>query len=246
MEDTAHLQRFKINAMHGHDVGVWICEASGLSLSPVLYMQAVCPHPPPRPLLVKWKTEADPPRAFKKEGVLPLVYSECGRVPPWPYHLHLLTPQAPVAQAFEQESGLQDWSIAVPVIGIIVIFDQKYDHPPSALSWNRLFNRSKVPQVESNRSLAWARSQNLPYVIAALGYEDAFDSVQQFRSRYGLTADSPVLFGPPPVDASLRRAQGEQSGGMFSSMFERRKVTMDDEYARAVLGKVYHLAERSK
>jgi len=232
--------------MHGHDVGVWICEGSGLSLSPVLFMQAVCPNPIPRPLRVKWKTAAAPPKAFRKEGVLSLVYSECGRIPPWPYHLHLLAPQAPIAQAFEQESNLQDWSIAVPVIGIIVIFDQKYDRPPTTLSWNRLINRSKSPQPETNRSLTWARGQNLPYVIAALGYEDASYSVQQFRSRYDLSADIPVLFGSAPADPRQHGAQGGQSSGMFSSMFERRKVTLDGDYARAVLGKLYQLAERRK
>jgi hypothetical protein len=246
MEDTELLQQFRINAMHGHDVGVWICEASGLSLSPVLFMQAVCPHPPPRPLLVKWKSAAAPPRAFRKEGVLPLVYCECGRIPPWPYHLHLFTPQAPIAEDLEHESGLPHWSIAVPVIGIIVIFNERYDRPPSVLSWSRLVNRSKSPQPETNRSLSWARDQHLPYVVAALGYDEMDSTVQQFRSRYDLSADIPVLFGPTPADARQRGAQGDQSSGMFSSMFERRKVTLDGDYARAVLGKLYQLAERSK
>ena len=44
--------------MHGHDVGVWVCEGSGLGLSPCLFMQAVCPYPLPRSLLVKWKPAA--------------------------------------------------------------------------------------------------------------------------------------------------------------------------------------------
>jgi hypothetical protein len=39
--------------------------------------------------------------------------------------------------------------------------------------------------------------QHLPYVIAALGYEDAFDSLQQFRDRYDVAADIPVISGPP-------------------------------------------------
>ena len=68
--------------MHGHDVGVGVCEGSGLSLSPCLFMQAVCPALAPRPLFVKWKQAAIPPKAFKKAGTLPLIYSECGRIPP--------------------------------------------------------------------------------------------------------------------------------------------------------------------
>ncbi len=246
MEDTAVLQQNKINAMHGHDVGVWICEGSGLSLSPVLFMQAVCPHPPPRLLRVKWKPASEPPKAFKKDRTLPLVYTECGRVPPWPYHLHLFAPQAPIADAFEQESSLPDWSIVVPLIGIVVIFNEQYDRPPSALSWSRLINRSKPPQPETNRSLDWARGQHLPCVIAALGYDDTASTIQQFRSRYDLSADIPVLFGPAPADARQKGAEGDQSSGMFSTMFERRKVTLDGDYAKAVLGKLFQLAERSK
>ena len=232
--------------MHGHDVGVWVCEGSGLFLSPVLFMQAVCPQPPPRPLFVKWKQAAAPPRAFRKSGVLPLTYSECGRIPPWPYHLHLLAPQAPIARAFEQESSLHDWSIAVPVIGIILIFDQKYDRPPSTLSLNRLINRSKAPQPEANSSLAWVRNQHLPYVVATVGFDDTAEAVRQFRSRYDLAAEVPVLHGPALADARRRGAQGDQPAGMFSSMFERQKLALDRDYARSVLGALYQLSERGR
>src|SRR5512136_2968637 len=153
MDDVSLRQQFRINAMHGHDVGVWVCEGSGISLSPVLFMQAVCPEPAPRLLLAKWKSAAVPPRPFRKAGALPLVYSECGRLAPWPYHLHLFAPQAPVAQALERTSSLQDWSWTVPVIGIILIFNQKYDRPPSALSFNRLLNRSQ--SSKPNTPLVW-------------------------------------------------------------------------------------------
>lgn len=217
--------------MHGHDVGVWVCEGSGISLSPVLFMQAVCPEPAPRLLLVKWKSAAVPPKPFRKEGALPLVYSECGRLPPWPQHLHLFAPQAPIAQALEQSSHLQDWSWTVPVIGIILIFNQKYDHPPSALSLNRLLDRSHAPKP--NTPLAWVQAQHLPYVITALGYDEATTPVEQFRSQHNLAADIPVLPGPALVDARPRN-QDTQSG-MLSSVFERQKLAFDREYARTVL-----------
>jgi len=232
--------------MHGHDVGVWVCEGSGLSLSPCLFMQALCPYPVPRPLLVKWKQAAAPPKAFRKAGALPLVYTECGRIPPWPYHLHLLAPQAPIVHAFEQASGLQDWSIGVPVIGIILIFDQKYDRPPSALSLDRLLNRSKTPPPEANSSLTWVRDQHLPYVVAVLGCDDTLDFIREFRSRHDLGAEIPVLPGPALANAGHHGAQGDQTGGTFSSMFERRKVVLDGDYAKAVLGALYQLTERKR
>src|SRR5512140_265490 len=145
MDDDSLRQQFKIDPMHGHDVGVWVCEGSGLSLSPVLFMQAVCAEPAPRPLLVKWKSAGMPPKPFRKANALPLVYSDCGRLTTWPYYLHLFAPQAPSAQALEQTSRLQDWSWTVPLIGIILIFNQKYERPQSSLSLSRLINRAESP-----------------------------------------------------------------------------------------------------
>jgi len=243
MNDVSLRQQFRINAMHGHDVGVWVCEGSGLSLSPVLFMQAVCPEPAPRPLLVKWRHTTVPPRAFRKDAALPLIYSECGRLPPWPYYFHLFSPQAPVAHALEQTSSLQDWSWTVPVIGIILVFNQQYDRPPSALSFNRLINRS--PSRKPNSPLAWVQDQQLPYIIAALGYEADPDSLRQFRVRYDLAADIPVLPGPALADAR-RRNQGSQSSGMFSSVFEHQQLAFDREYARVVLDRLFRQIERGQ
>lgn len=240
MDDVSHGQQFKINAMHGHDVGVWVCEGSGISLSPVLLMQAVCPEPAPRRLLVKWKSATVPPKPFRKEGALPLVYSECGRLPPWPYHLHLFAPQAPIVQALERSSRLQDWSWTVPVIGIILIFSQQYDRPPSALSINRLLDRSSAPKP--NTPLAWVQDQHLPYVIAALGYDEATTSVEQFRSQHHLAADIPVLPGSPLFDARPRNE--DTSSGMFSSVFEHQKLAFDREYARTVLAGLFQQIKR--
>ncbi len=241
MDNVGLRQQFKINAMHGHDVGVWVCEGSGISLSPVLFMQALCPEPVPRPYLVKWKAATVPPKAFRKDAALPLIYSECGRLPPWPYHLHLFSSQAPVTRVFEQTSDLHDWAWAVPLIGIILIFNQKYDRPPSMLSLDWLFNRSSSPKRSS--PFAWVQDQQLPCIVAALGYEDAAD-IQQLRSRYGLTDDIPVLPGPALADA--RRQNPDTQSGMFSSVFEHQKLVFDREYARAVLDGLLKQIERTR
>ncbi len=230
-DDDSLRQQFKINAMHGHDVGVWVCEGSGISLSPVLFMQAVCPEPAPRLILVKWKSTAVPPKAFRKEGALPLVYSECGRLPPWPYHLHLFAPQAPIAHALEQTSSLQDWSWTVPVIGIIVIFNQQYDHPPVSLSLSRLIDRSHASPPRT--PLTWVQDQKVPYVVAALGYNEATTSVEEFRQRYDLAADVLVLSGPALID--IQRRTTASDGGLFSSIFTPQKLGFDRDFAREVL-----------
>lgn len=241
MDDVSRRQQFNLNAMHGADVGVWVCEGSGLFLSPVLFMQALCPDPAPRSLFAPWKPATIPPRAFRKEGALPLVYSECGRLPTWPYYLHLFAPQAPVAEAIERESSLQDWSWTVPLIGIILIYDRKYDAPPGPFSFiNRLFDRSESP---SNTSLAWVQAQPLPYVIAALGYEDTPNSLQRFRKRYDLTADVPVISGPALVD-TRHRTQGPEDSGPFSAVFTHQKLALDRDYARTVLDALLQQIER--
>jgi hypothetical protein len=231
MDDVSLRQQFKIDAMHGHDVGVWVCEGSGLSLSPVLFMQALRPDPAPRQLLVKWKSAEVPPKPFRKDGALRLVYSDCGRLPAWPYYLHLFAPQAPVVQAVEQTSRLQDWSWTVPLIGIIVILDPKYEPPLSIRSLPRLINRSQSPKP--NPSIEWVQAQQLPCVIATPGYEDTPAAVQQFRDRNHLAPNVRVMPGPALVDARSR--QPDTSSGMFSSMFGSRKVTFDRDYARSVL-----------
>ncbi len=241
MDDPSLMQQFKINAMHGHDVGVWVCEGSGLSISPCLFMQALCPDPAPRSLYVKWKPSIAPPQSFRRSGTLPLTYSECGRIPPWPYHLHLFAPQAPITRSLERESRLSDWSFAVPLVGVIVIFDQKYDRPASLPSLNQLLNRSKSPK--SNGPLAWVRAQQLPYVVAALGYDKVSVSEQQFRSRHEITADIPVLQGPALADA---RARNTEASSMFSSVFDHQQLAFDKEYARAILGVLFKLVESKR
>jgi len=240
MNNPSDAQRFTINAMHGHDAGVWVCEGSGLGLSPTLFLQALCPDPAPRLLQVKWKPAGAPPRPFQS-GILPLIYSEGGRISPWPYHLHLFSPQAPVSQNFEQTSGLQDWHLRVPVIGIIVIFDKKYDRPPATLSLKPLFNRSK--SAKPNRPLEWVRAQHLPYVVAALDYDDAPTTEQQFRNRYDLATDIPFVRGPALADA---RHRDDQTSGMFSTVFERQQLVFDREFAKVVLSTLYQLVEKAR
>ena len=171
---------------------------------------------------------------------MPLIYSECGRLPPWPYHLHLFSPQAPIAHAVQQTS-VQDWTWVVPLIGIILIFNQKYDRPPSTLSFNRLINRSRSTQPHT--PFAWVKEQHLPCVIAALGYEDA-TAVQQLRSWYDLGSDIPVLPGPAMADA--RRQNQDAQSSMFSSVFEHQKLVIDREYARAVLNGLLQQIERTR
>lgn len=247
MNDSELMQRFRINALHGNDVGVLVCEGSGISISPCLFMLSVCPALAPHPLFVKWKNTIPPPKAFRKAGTLPLIYSDCGRVPPWPYYLHLFSPQMPAARSFEQESGWQDWSFPVRMIGLVVIFDKKHDAP---LSWDFLSWLIKGPQSaapKKNSSLDWVRAQQLPYVIAALGYDDAPSSEDEFRSRYGIAADIPIVPGPDLADE--KKPEGTRSSAqdnLLSSVLGPRRLAFDEAHARAVLGALFRLTAKKR
>ena len=234
MDSASQRQQFKINAMHGHDIGLWVTEGSGLSLSPVLFMQALCPSPEPRPLLVKWKADAEPPHPFRKAGALSLVYSECGRLPTWPYYVHLFAPQAPVEQALEETSNLHDWAWSVPICGLVAIFNRQYDHPPVSFALDRLRKRSAPPRTP----LAWAQAQQIPIVIAALGY----DAHQEFRETYQLPPEIPVIPGPALANERKPGAQG----GIFSMAFERRSVVFDRDCAKVVVERLLTLIARER
>jgi hypothetical protein len=146
----------------------------------------------------------------------------------------------PVAHAMEQSTSLHDWSLTVPIIGIILIFDQQYDRPPSALSFDRLIGRSHSAGPQT--PLTWVQDQHVPYIIAALGYDDTTTPVEQFRSRYHLTADVPVLAGPALADTRHRSMSSDS--GMFSSLFTPQKIALDRDYARAVLDALFHQVDR--
>jgi hypothetical protein len=240
MTESPDAQQFKINAMHGRDVGVWICEGSGLGLGPTLFLQALCPNPDPRPLLVKWKQAGDPPKPFRASGTLPLIYTEGGHLPPWPHYLHLFAPQAPIARKFEEESRLADWQLIVPVLGIIVLFDKKHDALPASLSLSWFRNKSAAHSAQ-NQSLVWAQAQHLPIVIAALGYEETPAFQEQLRGRYAIADEVPIVPGPVLADT---RHKADQSDGMFAFAFERQQISLDTEYAQRVMNVLYQQIEK--
>ena len=244
MNNPSDAQQFTINAMHGHDAGVWVCEGSGLGLSPTLFLQALCPDPDPRPLLVKWKSAGAPPKPFRSTKTAPLVYSEISHLAPWPYYLHLFTPQAPVARNFELESGLPDWQLTVPVLGIVVTFDRQYDPQPPLFSWRGFKNSVTSANPKSNRSLAWARARHLPLVIAALGYDNTLAFEGQLRSRYDIPDGIPIVPGPELADA--RRKAGKSDGGMLAFAFTPQQIALDKEYARRVMSVLYQQVAASQ
>ncbi len=235
MTESSDVQQFKINAMHGRDAGIWICEGSGLGLGPILFLQALCPNPEPRPLLVKWRSAAPPPKAFQSSRTLPLIYTEAGNLPPWPNFIHLFAPQAPIASKFEADGRLSDWHLTVPLLGIIVLFDRRHDTPSASLSLSWLRRSTASANSKKNGALEWARAQQLPLVIGALGYDNTPTYAEHLRGRYDIPPNIPIAPGPLPADVKRQQA----NSGMFALSFDRQQVSLDKDYARHVMHLLY-------
>ncbi len=191
-------------------------------------------------MLVKWKAETEPPKPFRKDGALPLVYSDCGRLPTsaWPYYVHLFAPQAPVVQALQDTSSLRDWAWTVPISGIVVIFNRRYDHAPSTFSLDRL----RKPAHPPSTPLGWAQAQQLPIVVAALGYDNDPTACEEFRAIYHLPPEIDVIPGP----ALANERKPDSQSGMFSNVFERQNVIFDKDFAGVVLNGLLKQIKRER
>jgi hypothetical protein len=141
-----------------------------------------------------------------------------------------------VEQALEDSSNLRDWAWSVPISGIVAIFNRQYDHAPSTFSLERLLKRAPQPRSP----LAWAEAQQIPIVIAALGYADDPTSYEEFRELYRLPPEITVV--PGPALANERKPDSS----MFSMVFERQNVVFDKDFAGVVLGKLLKQIERER
>src|SRR5512136_263035 len=116
-----------VKATHGSDVGIWVCEASGILISPFLFIQAVCPARFPRSVTVKRQPSDSPPKSFRKSEDFSFIYGECGRLPAWQSTMHLFSIGIPAVRSFERECNLDDWQFPVRMVGAVVTFNRRSD-----------------------------------------------------------------------------------------------------------------------
>jgi hypothetical protein len=230
-------ENYKINAAHGNDAGVLVMEATGISISAFLFVQAVCPEPFPLPYQIKWRGTGSVPHAFRETRGMPVLYGDYGRAQPSQPYIHLFTPQVPVVNSFQRDSQIADWAFPAPIQGIVVLCDVRYDDPLSKNLWNRVVNIFSPNTSSHNTTLDWARDTQLPFVIGALGYPAAEFDAPRFRKVHGIASKVSVLPGPPLADEKRankpKRMYGEGSG--VFSVFERQKLVLDREYAKRLL-----------
>jgi hypothetical protein len=226
MPETIVTTQFEVNTTHGNDAGVWICEGSGQLLSPCLLIQAVCSDQFPEPISVKWKGSNPLPRSFRKSGNVPLIYGECGYIRQQQGYLHLFSASTPMARSFERESCLTDWQFPVAMLGIVVMFDKKSD--------NNAAGRFFDPFKASLFTLNWVKAQGFPFVIAAVGYDIEDSFIIQFRDRFGLSQQIPIVTGPSLLDGSSNKKNSRNERTAFS-LFDSRNLIIKPEYARDIL-----------
>jgi hypothetical protein len=237
------LGHYIVKATHGSDVGIWVCEASGILISPFLFIQAVCPARFPRSVTVKRQPSASPPRSFKKSEELSLIYGECGRLPSWQSYVHLFSIGIPAARPFERECVLADWQFPVRIGGAVVTFDKRSDDAAGRLAY-RLQSALNPSTQSRNRTLAWVKAQGIPFVVAALGYDAGGFAEDKFRRRFGVPPDCPIVTGPALADESPRDTASPGGRSIISwPLMGGRKVRFAAEYARQVLGALCKLIE---
>jgi len=228
-----------VKATHGSDVGIWVCEASGILISPFLFIQAVCPARFPRSVTVKRQPSDSPPKSFRKSEEFSFIYGECGRLPAWQSYLHLFSIGIPATRPFERESGFSDWQFPVRMAGVVVTFDKRSDDDATGRLAYWLRTTFSPSAQSKNRTLAWVKAQELPLVVAAMGYGAGRFAEDQFRWRYGVPPHTPIVAGPALVDEASPGGRNVVSWPLLGG----RKVKFAAEYAKQVLGTVCKLIE---
>ena len=228
-----------VKATHGSDMGIWVCEASGILISPFLFIQAVCPARFPRSVSVKWQPSGSPPKPFGKSEALSFIYGECGRVPPWQSYLHLFSLEIPATRPFERKCALSDWQFPARMGGVVVTFDKRSDDDATGRLAYRLQSAFNPSAQSKNRTLTWVKAQGLPFVVAAMGYNTGRFTEDRFRQRYGLELHSPIVTGPSLADAASPAGRSVVSWPLMGG----RKVKFAAEYAKQVLSVLCKLIE---
>jgi hypothetical protein len=132
---------------------------------------------------------------------------------------------------FERDTALRDWDLPLLIEGIVVLLERCREE--TLPRWLLQMLRPSI-----RRTLAWVDRQRLPYVVAAMGYDDSI-SVHEVRRRYGLAPTVRVIRGPPPTQhfrpkTDYRNAMSE-GGGLLAMLLGGGDLRFDAGFAVDVL-----------
>lgn len=231
MDQNLMIENKLSDNLNHNDAGIWICECSGISISPCLLMQALCSESYPQPATATWNKDGLPPKPFQKTRTIPLLYGKCSRPLQKPGSLHLFSIQSPVAPAFEQSSQLQEWQFPINIRAIIVLFDQRHNRPGAETFFEQVLGKITPTASVNNHTLAWVKAQQLPFVVAAANENATPQDETRFRQRYQLPANIPIISGPALSDERLKA----NNAGLFQFLFSGQRVSFAREYAQHIL-----------
>jgi hypothetical protein len=219
--------------MQTHDFGIWVCALCSRSLAPFLFMAAANAGSPPSQTSAAWNGVGLPRNPLGGSGAISLLHGDSshscagGR-------LHLFTTKMTESAWFERKSALSDWRFPMPVAGVVVLLERREED-----RWVRWLLRALKLSID--RTLAWVKTQELPFVVAAMGYDTARFSEDSISRRYGLVDRIPVVSGPPLLwtpqprtDPRSILGRGDTPGAM-SLLIRGRKLSFDPSYVKAIL-----------
>ena len=219
---------------HGDGVGVWVCAMSKQSLAPCLFIQSVCGDCFPLEASAQWNRAGRPPRPARRSGTLTLVHGKSGEGPCQENRVHLFSARVADTIAIERRTVLADWRFPTRIDGAVVVLDRN-DADDGA---HRLF-RAFRPEV--NRTLLWMKAQDLPFVVAAVGYEGGGLARDALHEQLDVASEVPIVCGPslarvPPSAPGLPGSRGDAERGIIASLPGRVSFQFDQAYAKQVLG----------
>jgi len=209
-----------------NDLGVWICATRRESLAPVLMMEAACAGQFPLSATMRWAGSSRAPRPFGKSGDLPLLHGVGSPERVGGARLLLFTTRLSETIPFESRSALSDWQLPVPVAGILVLLENEGGSLP-------------IPGLRrpGRKTLSWVKSQQLPFVVAALGFEANESALELFRRDSALPSDFPMIVGPPLIRPRARRGERDGMARRFSiaGLLGVGDLRFDPDFARRIM-----------
>ncbi|GJM39883.1 MAG: hypothetical protein DHS20C20_01650 [Ardenticatenaceae bacterium] len=198
------------------EVSIWVDQVYGL-LGNSAFIRSVCADEFPsrkHHVDVRW---AEPRNArsrksrFRQDS-LPL--SHC-TVQLSQKVFHLLALGEVAWKAFQEDHMLTDLDFQPKLAGIVIIIEK--GHIERQFEWfenpEKIQRLPKATRLLSDRLgylsfennsplslglwfLSWIKSQRLPFVIAATGYQTSNSSLEELRNELGLDLDTPLIPGP--------------------------------------------------
>ena len=173
--------------LHGNDFSVWVTNACGASIGPSLFIRAACRDILTHTIVPFHNRSNNRRKYFKEDSDIPLMHGDYGIINSKQSHLHFFAIGGAAAHKFMEECDLDDLQFPAPMAGIILVVERETVEE---------FNCT--PKFE----YAWAKSQHLPIVIAATGYNIPNFSIDNFREQFNLETDTIVVSGSP-IDLNL-------------------------------------------